>query len=401
MNSKRLILSKKDSLTRSIAPIAVAGVTCRVSSLKEFSGLQKSEAGNLTYGRYLNYSLTEAEKKLEKILNSERAVLCASGMAAITSTLFTLVQDRKTQIIYSRQSYRKTDQLINNVFARQLEIPVHEASPEIFNGKFDDIVETIALKPTTIIFLETPTNPLLKLIDIRKLSSQIKKYKRRGFKIITIIDSTMATPYLLNPRKLGGDIEIHSLTKYLGGHDDMFAGVVAGPKKLIEPVCEMRSLLGGINSPPDLVQLQIRFDTFDIRMKEISKIGLHIAQLLHKHQRVAKVYYPGLKASPYCQLAKQWTKSVGKKHPDGEDIPFGSVVSFEIKSKKIKGFANKFGLLGVNFGGTHTVLDPLGYRMTPKFRKQLGINERLFRLSVGLDLKEEEITSRLLKALET
>ncbi|GAI24222.1 unnamed protein product, partial [marine sediment metagenome] len=214
---------------------------------------------------------------------------------------------------------------------------------------------------------------------------------------------TMATPYLVNSRALGADIEIHSATKYLGGHDDLFAGIVFGSSKLLQPICHTRALLGGISSPSDLVALHQYLSTFEIRMKAFSQAGLQTAQYLEKHPHINQVYYPGLSSSPYNFIAQKWALSQGRKINSDNSLGFGSVVSFELTNgseETIESFADSFGHLGVNFGGVHTILDPFGWRQTPEMRQQLGITPALFRLSVGLDHKPEEIVGLLEESLD-
>ena len=212
----------------------------------------------------------------------------------------------------------------------------------------------------------------------------------------------MATPAMFHPREVGADIEIHSATKYLSGHDSLFAGIAAGPLDLMTEVQEARSILGGIISPPDLAQLQQQMQTFEIRIQELSRRGLAVARVLQLHPGVSNVYYPGLTKNPDYKTALKWVKQVRGKINDDGSIPFGSIVSIEIADPlKIDMFASQIGHLGVNFGGTHTILDPFGFRITPEFRQQLGINQTLFRLSVGLDYTLEEIISILQRGLDT
>lgn len=389
--------SECPDFSRFTAPTVASGVTKRVGTLTEFAELLQGERGNETYGRYLNPTLTETEKVLESVLGAERVLVFASGMAAIATTIAGLAQPG-TRFIYSQECYRKTDQLF--LFLRShYSFPVTGLRPEDF--KDQDWRNSFQDNEHLIIFLETPSNPLLKLVDVEKLCDKLDNLRIRD-KITVIIDSTMATPALFNPRKAGADIEIHSATKYLAGHDSLFAGIVAGPPDLMTIIQEARSILGGISSPSDLAQLQQQIQTFGVRIPELSLRGLAVARFLKSHPRVKNVYYPGLPENSSYETALKWTRQVGTKiNPDGS-IPFGSVVSFDIADPaKIDAFANNVGHLGVNFGGTHTILDPFGYRALPEFRQQLGIGENLFRLSVGLDYNLEEIVSILQNGLDS
>lgn len=388
--------SERLDFSRFTAPIVASGVTKRVGTLTEFAELLQGERGNETYGRYLNPTLTETEKALENVLEAERVLVFASGMAAISSTITGLAQPG-TRFIYSQECYRKTDQLFLSLRSHY-GFSVTGLRPEDFHDQ--DWSSLVHNNGHSVVFLETPSNPLLKLVDVEELCGKLGNLGIRD-KVTVIIDSTMATPAMFHPREAGADIEIHSATKYLAGHDNLFAGIVAGPLDLMTEIQEARSILGGVSSPSDLAQLQQQVQTFGIRMSELSLRGLAAAKFLKSHPGVKNVYYPGLPENSNYETALKWTKQVGAKiNPDGS-IPFGSVVSFDITdSAKIDAFANNVGHLGVNFGGTHTILDPFGFRALPEFRQQLGIGENLFRLSVGLDYNLDKIISILQTGLE-
>lgn len=388
--------SERSDLSRFTAPTVISGVTERVGSLKEFAELLQGERGNETYGRYLNPTLTETEKVFERFLSAERVLLFASGMAAISSTIAGLARPG-TKFIYSHGCYRKTDQLFLSLRSHY-DFPVTGLRPEDFENQ--DWRHLVHGSEHVVVFLETPSNPLLKLIDVEKLCSKLDTLGVRD-RVSVIVDSTMATPSLFHPREAGSDIEIHSATKYLAGHDSLFAGIVAGPLGLMERIHEARSILGGIINPSDLALLQQQMQTFGIRMSELSRRGLEVARFLTVHPKVKTVHYPGLPESKDYRIASKWVRQAGIRiNPDGT-IPFGSVISFEMSDpSKIDMFANTVGHLGVNFGGTHTILDPFGYRISPEFRQQLGISQNLFRLSVGLDYPLDTIISLLNDGLE-
>jgi cystathionine gamma-synthase len=381
----------------SIVPVIASGVTSRSSSLLEFSLLAHTNRGNETYGRYLNKTLTETEQTLENYFDAERALVFGSGMAAISSTILALINPG-AQIVYSNECYRKTDEMFN--FIRDsLGVDTLDLTPKqlVHEDWIRSIEET---KELILLFIETPSNPLLKLIDVSQLSSDLTKNGVRD-KTIIVVDSTMATPYLFNPRQAGADIEIHSATKYLGGHDDLFAGVVLGGHDQLEQIQEFRSILGGISSPVDLAGLSQRLATFSLRMAELSERGLSVAKFLSSRPEVNSVYYPGLPTSPDFAVAQKWTADLGHETDPGGSIPFGSVISFEVKDPRMtEVFASTVGHLGVNFGGTHTILDPFGYRMVDDYRRRLGISTGLFRLSVGLDYSSQEVCNLLRKGLE-
>lgn len=387
---------KKMQFSKSISPVISPGVTQLCVTLAEFRQLLTAEEGNQTYARYANPTLTGTESFLEENLHGEKALVFASGMAAITTSVLALTQPG-TRIFYGIECYRKTDDFFQ-LIAGKFNLDVKGLSAEEFNHR--DLRNLVENDQPIIFFIETPTNPLLKLIDVERLSSELKRLRIRKQSTI-IVDSTMATPFLFRPREMGADLEIHSATKYLGGFDDLFAGIITGSVKLLKKVQNARSIFGGISSPADLTHLQQSMKTFEIRMQALSQRGLATAEFLKSQPKINTVYYPGLPSSPDYPLAFSWAKSAGREVKENQPIPFGSVVSFAIADNpdKIESFANQIGHLGVNFGGVHTVLDPFGDRISPKFRQQLGINAGLFRLSAGLDYSQDEIISLLEKGL--
>lgn len=376
----------------SIAPIIIPGVTVRSPSLELLFALAHSNRGNETYGRYLNPTLTATEKTLERMFDVQRALVFGSGMAAISSTILTVLKP-SARVIYSLECYRKTHEFFE--FLRdKVGVAVFALTPDQLMGQ--NWMEFVGVDGDIVLFLETPSNPLLKLIDIEQLCKTLKESGLRE-RTTLIVDSTLATPSLFQPRKAGADIEIHSATKYLGGHDNLFSGVVMGEHDAVERIQNFRSILGGISSPEDLAKLAQQLETFPVRIAELSKSGVAVAKFLAAQAQIRTVYYPGLPTSPFFDLATKWTGASGvvRAGPDGS-IPFGSVVSFDLANpNRAERFANAVGHLGVNFGGTHTILDPFGYRMAEEFRQQLGISTSLFRLSVGLDYSPSEVCNLL------
>ncbi len=214
--------------------------------------------------------------------------------------------------------------------------------------------------------------------------------KRRGIK--TIIDSTIATPYNLQPLKFGVDLVIHSATKYLGGHNDLLAGVVVGEKPLIEPIREIHWILGAVADPNTSYLLLRGLKTLAIRMQRHNETATRVAQYLEKHRKVKRVYYPGLKNHPGHKIAEKQMRG------------FGGLVSFDVGSlEKAMRFVNllKIPYIAVSFGGVESLVEPYKVMASASWQSEGNkeIEEGLVRLSVGLE-DVEDLIADIKQALE-
>lgn len=320
------------------------------------------------YARYGNPTQTETERKLAAIEGAERAVLYSSGMAAVILVLMTYMKP-EGHIIFTGDCYRQTRDFATN-----------------FLGKFgigysivDPTAEAIekAIKPNTnIIFTESPTNPYLRVLDIPAI---VKVAKKR--KIMTIIDATMATPYNIKPIEMGVDVVIHSATKYLGGHNDLMAGVALGSSELMTALYKMQRMIGATPGPLTCFLLERGLKTFGMRMEHHNKAGLAVAKMLEAHPKIEKVWYPGLKSHP--------DHKIGKKQMKG----FGSVISFLVKggNKETRKFidALELFLITPSLGGSESLVTQMWamsfFDYPEKFRKEIGMADNLVRLALGLE----------------
>jgi cystathionine gamma-synthase len=258
------------------------------------------------YGRYGNPTIRTTERKLAELERADDALLYASGMCAITSLLLTILRSGQHLIITS-DSYRRTRQFCNGML-RQLGIETTIVPP----GQ-PGAVEA-ALQPNTrLLFSESPTNPYLYVNDLEQVVDLAKRHRLR-----TVIDSTFATPFNQNPITYGIDLVMHSATKYLGGHNDLLAGVVVGNANMIAALRESQGVLGGITDPNTAYLLIRGMKTFALRMARHNANGLALATLLDAHPRVRRAYYPGLPSHPSYCIARRQMRG------------FGGVVSFEI-----------------------------------------------------------------------
>jgi cystathionine gamma-synthase len=324
------------------------------------------------YGRYHNLTRSVAEAKLARLENGEDAILFSSGMAAIMTTFLALL-DQGSHIVITDEAYHKTKELCDRILAKMgVEVSVVEI------GNYDALIGSV--RPNTrFFFSETPTNPHLYILDVQKTAKIGRKYK-----ITTIVDSTIASPYNLQPLKYGIDLVIHSATKYLGGHNDLLAGVAVGSKGMIERIREIHGILGAVADPNTSYMLVRSLKTLPLRMRMHNENAMSVARFLEKQKRVRRVYYPGLKSHPGHEIAKNQMRG------------FGGLVSFDLGSlETATRFVNhlKIPYVAVSFGGAESLVEPYavvaGSAWKSKGSKE--VENGLVRLSVGIEDPEDLI----------
>ncbi|HVO77505.1 MAG TPA: aminotransferase class I/II-fold pyridoxal phosphate-dependent enzyme, partial [Methanomassiliicoccales archaeon] len=267
----------------------------------------KVPEGTYIYSRYGNPTIAAAEKKLASLECGEGAIVFSSGMAAITSTILSIV-GKGDSVVTIEDLYGGTFNFMSHDLPR-LGVDVTMV-PSYDLGAMEK-----AIKPNTkLLYIESPTNPLLKLVDIEQVA---KIGKRHG--VLTMIDNTFATPINQNPLTLGMDIVAHSCTKYLNGHSDLIAGAVISSKKVLEGVDAKRKLYGGALDPMGAYLLIRGMKTLDVRMSRHNENGMAIAKFLESRKGVDRVYYPGLESHPQHALAKKQMRA------------YSGMVSFEVK----------------------------------------------------------------------
>lgn len=327
------------------------------------------------YGRYGNPTIRATEHKLATLEGTDDALLYASGMCAITSLLLTILRTGQHLIITS-DSYRRTRQFCKGML-RQLGIETSVVPP----GQPGAI--EAALQPNTrLLFSESPTNPYLYVNDLEQLVSLAKRHRLR-----TVIDSTFATPFNQNPIAYGIDLVMHSATKYLGGHNDLLAGVVVGKANMIAALRESQGVLGGITDPHTAYLLMRGIKTFALRMARHNANGLALATFLDSHPKVRRTYYPGLPSHPSHCVARRQMRG------------FGGVVSFEIDGslEETSAFidALRIPYIAPSLGGVESLVEQPAlmsyYELAPVDRRQIGIGDSLVRYSAGIEDTEDLI----------
>jgi cystathionine gamma-synthase len=321
------------------------------------------------YGRYGNPTISAAERKVADLEQADDALLWSSGMCTITSMLLTMLRAGQHMII-TADSYRRTRQFCDSLLQR-LGIEVTVVPP----GQPQAIAAAVR-ENTRLLFSESPTNPYLFVADLHDIVAIARRHRLR-----TVIDSTFATPYNQNPLDFGIDLVMHSATKYLGGHNDLLAGVVVGNANMIAALREAQGMLGGITDPNTAYLLLRGIKTFALRMQRHNANGLALARFLEGQGRVRRVYYPGLESHPSYVIARRQMRG------------FGGVVSFEIDGslQMTSAFidALRIPYVAPSLGGVESLVEQPAlmsyYEMAPEERQRLGIGDSLVRYAAGIE----------------
>ncbi len=344
--------------------------------LGKHKGYEYSRTGNPT-----RFALETALASLE---NGKYGLCFASGLAATTTILCLLKSG--DEIVAGDDLYGGTIRLFNRVFSNFniKTIYVDCKDPKNF--------ESAITPKTKLIWLETPTNPMLRLCDIKSIGGIAKQKK-----IMLCVDNTFASPYFQQPLDLGADMVVHSTTKYLGGHSDVVGGaIILNDKDIYEKIKFYQNAIGGTPGPFDSWLVLRGIKTLAVRMKKHEENAMKVAEFLEKHPKIKKVNYPGLKSHPQYELAK--------KQMSG----FGGMISFEVNgdkeaTKKIVESTELFAL-AESLGGVESLINH-PFTMThvgvpAEHKARLGIVENLIRLSVGIE-DTNDLINDLKKALES
>jgi cystathionine gamma-lyase len=327
------------------------------------------------YSRTSNPTRNAWEKCIADLEGGVRGFAFASGMAA-TSTLLELL-DAGSHIVAMDDLYGGTFRLFERVRKRSAGLDV------TFANLTDHKALEAAVRPTTkMIWIETPTNPTLRLVDIAQAAEFARKRN-----ILTVVDNTFASPWVQRPIELGADITMHSATKYLNGHSDMVGGIaVASNNELADKIGFLQNAVGAVSGPFDSFLALRGLKTLALRMRQSSESALQIAGWLEKHSRVAKVLYPGLASHPQHQLAKRQMQN-----------GFSGIVTFFVKGglAEAKHFLERCRIFTIaeSLGGVESLVDHPGLMthasIPPEKRRELGIDDSLIRLSVGIEDVED------------
>ncbi len=321
------------------------------------------------YGRYGNPTIRAVEAKLAALEGGDDAVLVSSGMAAVTNTLLLLLK-QGDHLILTDDCYHQSRE-----FCQQFLPRLGIESTIVPCGDCDAVAA--AIRPNTrLLYTESPTNPFMRCVDYARVVEIAKAHN-----LLTVVDATFATPVNCRPLDFGIDLVIHSLTKYLGGHNDLMAGAVVGSFQQITPIRQAQAMFGSIADPHGAYLMLRGIKTLGLRMAQHNANGLAVARFLADHPKVRQVWYPGLENHPDHELAKATMKG------------FGGVVSFEIEGDGATAHrfidALQIPHIGPSLGGVESMISPLaimGYADLPEEeRLALGIRDELVRFCIGVE----------------
>jgi methionine gamma-lyase len=346
------------------------------------------EAEGYIYGRVGNPTVALLEARMASLEGAEAALATASGMGAITTVFWSLLEPGM-EIVTDLTLYGCTFAYFKEGLSRFGIATRHVDMTNIA------AVEAALTKRTAVVYFETPANPNMRLIDIAAVSALAHA---RGAKVV--VDNTYCTPYLQRPLDLGADIVVHSATKYLGGHGDLLAGVIAGPAELMERFrfFGLKDMTGAVISPFDAFLVLRGLKTLELRMERHCATAAALARMIEAHPAVARVHYPDLEGAPQRALAR-------KQMPKG----CGGMIAFELKGGYGAGVtfmdSVHLAIRAVSLGDAETLVQhPASMThatYAPEDREAHGISDGLVRLSVGLETPadlEADITQALNQA---
>ena len=325
------------------------------------------------YGRNTNPTVAALEEKVRLLEAAESATSFSTGMAAISGTLLALLK-RGDRVVSIKDTYGGTSKLFLEFLPRfQVEVALCDTGDH-------DAIEAEVAKGCTLLYLETPTNPTLKVLDIERLSAA---GHRQG--AIVFVDNTFATPVNQHPLTLGADLVVHSATKFLGGHADALGGILCGREDLVQQVFHLREINGATLHPEAAYLILRGLKTLGLRVRQQNQSALAIAQFLSEQPQVERVFYPGLPGHPLHEVAARQMEG------------FGGVLSFSLRGGfgAVRRFLPELRLahLAANLGAVETVAGPprttSHVELTEEERAALGIPEGLIRYSVGIEATED------------
>jgi cystathionine gamma-synthase len=354
----------------------VHSVAFGYKDVEEWLDVALSRKPGHIYGRNTNPTVQVFEEKIRRLEDAEAATSAATGMGIISSTLFALLAPGD-RVVSIKDTYGGT----NKIFLEFL--PRFKIDVVLCDTTDHEAIETEMAKGCQVLYLESPTNPTVKVVDLTRLS---KSGHEAG--AIVIVDNTFATPINQNPLNLGADLVLHSATKFLGGHADALGGVICGQKRLIQQIYHFREINGATLHPMAAYLLLRGMKTLHLRVRHQNESALKIARFLVSHPAIDHVYYPGLNSHEGHEIACRQMRG------------FGGVLSFRLKNNTfdaVKQFLPRlrYAHAAANLGAVETLAGPPAttshVECSVKERKAMGIPESLVRYSVGVEDTEDLI----------
>ncbi len=351
----------------------VNSVTYAYDDLDEWYDVATGKREGYIYSRNTNPTVHVLEEKIRILEGAEAATSFATGMGAISNTLFALLGPGK-RVVSIKDTYGGTSKIFLEF------LPPYKVELKLCETTDHDQLEAEIAKGCDLVYLETPTNPTLKVVDIKRLAAAAKKVGA-----VVVVDNTFATPVNQNPLKLGADLVVHSATKFLCGHSDAMGGVLCGKKELVEKVFRFREINGASLQPDPAYMIARGMKTLELRIERQNASALKIAKFLKAHKKVSDVFYPGLETHAGHAIAKEQMSG------------FGGMMSFSLNGSyaDVKKFLPSLKLvhLAASLGSVSTLAGPprttSHVELSEEQRKLLGIPESLIRYSVGIENPED------------
>jgi cystathionine gamma-synthase len=363
-------------------PVALS-VSYGYDTVEEWLDVALGRKAGHIYGRNTNPTVAAFEEKIRELEGAEAATSFSSGMAAISNTLFALLSPGD-RVVSIKDTYGGTNKIFIEFLPRfQIDVSLCDTTDHV-------AIEADVGRGCKLLYLETPTNPTIKVVDIRRLAEAAHRHGA-----LVVVDNTFATPINQRPLELGADLVVHSATKFLGGHADALGGLVCGPRELVQHVYHFREINGACLEPMSAYLLLRGMKTLHLRVRQQNESALRIARFLEAHPRVEKVFYPGLAAHENHEIARRQMSG------------FGGVLSFALRGgfDLVKKFLPRlrYAHRAANLGAVETVVGPPAttshVESTPEERAGAGIPEALVRYSVGIE-DTEDLIADLKQALE-
>ena len=357
-----------------VSPIA-RGVTHAFDDLEAWTEVATGARPGHIYARNTNPTLAVFEDKVRVLEGAEDATSFATGMAAISNTLFALLSPGD-RVVSIKDTYGGTHKIFTDFLPRfGIEVALCETTDH-------DALETALEAGARVLYLESPTNPTLKVLDLRRLARA-----GRAAGATVVVDNTFATPINQRPLELGADLVLHTATKYLGGHSDALGGVVCGAAELVRRLFRFREITGATLDPDAAFLLTRGMRTLELRVERQSASALRIAEFLADHAAVEEVFYPGLPSDPGHEIAR------------GQMTGFGGMLSFSLAGglEAVRRFLPRLELAhrAASLGSVGTLVGPPSttshVELTMEERAAAGIPEGLVRYSVGIENVEDLI----------
>lgn len=362
----------------------VNSVTFAYKDLDEWHDVATGKSKGYIYSRNTNPTVAVLEEKIRLLEDAEAAISFSTGMGAISNTLFTFLTPGK-RVVSVKDTYGGTSKIFLDF------LPTYHVDVHLCETTNHDELEMEIAKGCDLVYLETPTNPTLKIIDIARIANAAKKAGA-----IVVVDNTFATPINQHPLQLGADLVIHSATKFLCGHSDALGGLLCGKKELVQKVFQFREINGASLQADPAYLIARGMKTLELRIERQNASALKIANYLKAHPKVKDVFYPGLETHNGHDIAAQQMSG------------FGGILSFSLDGgyELVKKMLPKLKLvhLAASLGSVSTLAGPprttSHVELTEEQRRLLGIPESLIRYSVGIE-NVEDLLADLEQALSS